>query len=93
MAASKEWRKNRPEYMVKYRLSPKNVKKIKARNKVSNALYRGRINKKPCEICGDPKSEAHHDSYDRPLDVRWLCIPHHTEHHVNERKKLQDNIK
>jgi len=37
----------------------------------------------PCEICGCEKSEAHHDDYSRPLDVRWLCRVHHLMHHGN----------
>jgi len=48
---------------------------------VGNALRLGLLEKKPCEVCGDPKSEAHHDCYDRPLDVTWLCRDHHKAHH------------
>jgi endogenous inhibitor of DNA gyrase (YacG/DUF329 family) len=35
---------------------------------------------KPCEVCGK-KGERHHDNYDRPLEVRWLCRTHHSEVH------------
>jgi hypothetical protein len=40
----------------------------------------------PCEKCGNPKSERHHDDYAKPKQVRWLCKKHHMEHHVEERK-------
>jgi ribosomal protein S27AE len=45
------------------------------------ALRRGLVKRAPCERCGVGDTEAHHPSYDRPADVRWLCRPcHKTEH-------------
>lgn len=35
--------------------------------------------KQPCEICGNEKSQAHHDDYSKPHIVRWLCKKHHEE--------------
>jgi ribosomal protein S27AE len=56
-----------------------------ARAKVNNALANGRITREPCEVCGDSVSQAHHDDYRKPMDVRWLCKPHHREwHKTNE---------
>lgn len=51
---------------------------------VQNAMRLGLIKRKPCEVCGDPKTDAHHDSYssDRLLDVRFLCRRHHKQHHA-----------
>lgn len=46
-----------------------------------SALRRGLVVKQPCERCGCENSEAHHDDYERPMDVRWLCRPHHKEEH------------
>ncbi len=51
----------------------------KARVMVGNAIRDGRLKRLPCEVCGDPKSEAHHPDYSKPLDVRWLCLRHHRE--------------
>lgn len=56
--------------------------KILARLAVRNALRRGALIKGDCEVCGSDKTEGHHDDYDRPLDVRWLCRNHHREHHI-----------
>ena len=47
----------------------------------SNAIRAGRLVRQPCEVCGALKVEAHHDDYNKPLDVRWLCRKHHLEHH------------
>lgn len=55
--------------------------KRRAHSAVSNAIRDGRMKREPCEVCGDKKSHAHHDDYSKPLDVRWLCQKHHTEHH------------
>ena len=52
-------------------------KKHSANNKVYYALKTGKLTKGICEVCGDPKVHAHHDDYDKPLDVRWLCSLHH----------------
>ena len=51
---------------------------------VELAVKRGDIIKRPCEVCGDPKSEAHHCDYLKPFDVMWLCRSHHIQwHHDN----------
>lgn len=52
-----------------------------ARRAVQVAIRAGRLVRQPCEKCGADKAHAHHDDYDRPLEVRWLCRKHHDEHH------------
>lgn len=55
--------------------------KRSARIAVGTAIDAGRLVRQPCEVCGSAKSEAHHDDYSKPLDVRWLCRRHHMELH------------
>lgn len=55
--------------------------KYAARNKFSNALRDGKIKRKPCQVCGDTKSQGHHSDYRRPLHVIWLCFKHHRKLH------------
>ena len=50
-------------------------------SKVHAAIVRGDLTRLPCEVCGKPKTHAHHDDYAKPLDVRWLCPAHHGLHH------------
>ena len=57
----------------------------KAREIFNHYIRDKQIQRKPCEICGE-KAEAHHDDYNKPLDVRWLCLKHHREWH-----KIHDN--
>lgn len=51
-----------------------------------SGLRRGLVVPQPCEVCGEPRAEAHHPDYDRPLDVVWLCRPHHKAAHAQERR-------
>lgn len=63
----------------KWRKKDKRI--MQCHNKVSRALKVGIIARKRCERCGDEKSLAHHESYDRPLEVNWLCQPCHKLRH------------
>ena|ERR1035441_861393 len=55
--------------------------KTSARQAAQNAIRDGRLQRLPCEVCGNPKAQAHHDDYSEPLTVRFLCRKHHDEHH------------
>lgn len=56
-----------------------NPEKVQAHTKLQWAVESGRLNRKPCEICGSEQSEAHHHDYTKPLDVYWLCTRHHRQ--------------
>lgn len=56
-------------------------KRLRARAKVGHAIRDRRLVPLPCEICGDEMSEAHHNDYNKPLEVSWLCYKHHKEIH------------
>ncbi len=55
------------------------------------ALKRGDIIKQPCETCGDIKVDGHHENYNEPLEIIWLCRKHHQERHA-ELKRININI-
>lgn len=62
-----------------------NPAKYSAHLAVQQALNSGKLDKKPCEVCGGATVDAHHDRYDEPLNVRWLCRRHHVKlHHFGE---------
>lgn len=62
------------------------LKRIKARSILNHAIRDGKIERKICEIkyCIE-WPEAHHDNYDFPLNVRWLCFKHHRELYKNNK--------
>lgn len=64
----------------------RNSLKRRAHGKVANAIKTGKLARKPCETCANPETEAHHDDYSKPLDVRWFCVKHHAAHHVALRR-------
>ena len=62
----------------------KTKKKLSAHDKVEWALQIGKLTRGVCEICGKPNASAHHDDYNKPLEVRWLCDKHHAQLHARE---------
>jgi len=49
----------------------------KAHTAVHRALKNGTLFQLPCEVCNSLDSEAHHDDYSKPLEVRWMCHKDH----------------
>lgn len=65
--------------VARYKAS--NAKKARVREQVRGAIERGDLDRGPCEVCGAHEVEGHHDDYDAPLEVRWLCKLHHDDWH------------
>lgn len=76
-----------------------------AQNKVEKAVLRGKLTRPDrCETCGEggkmrdgrSRIQAHHDDYNKPLSVRWLCQRcHHEWHRHNtpiERKEVSKEL-
>lgn len=81
--AEKQWSKNNPEKVKKYKKKYREVnpEKYKAHNIVNNAIRDGRLIKGVCKICGAKDTHAHHEDYGKPLDVIWLCPQCHVNWH------------
>lgn len=58
-----------------------------ARVKLQKAVLTGKVERLPCSVCGNPKSDGHHKDYSKPLDVIWLCRKHHAEEHAKAEVK------
>lgn len=77
-------RAKRIESATKYRID--NPQKCRARAAVKRAIKRGDLQRQPCEACGESRVHGHHDNYNRPLSVRWLCSQHHQVAHIQARQ-------
>jgi len=53
----------------------------KAHSQVAKAIRNGVLVRQSCVRCGEKNSLAHHEDYDHPLDVMWLCQPCHKQRH------------
>lgn len=66
-----------------------------AHRALASAIRAGIVKRGPCEVCGAVHGidgaviHGHHDNYERPKDVRWLCRLHHRQHHARERAQGQ----
>lgn len=79
---------NRKNWYERHKGEHKTKPDHRFRSKISARVYyavkKGKIEKKTCEKCGDPKVHAHHYLGYEPehwLDVKWYCPKHHQEQH------------
>ena len=71
---AEEWRK-------------RNRHKARAHSRVNDAIRYGRLVRQPCSVCGNTRSDAHHNDYSKPLEVLWLCRIHHKAVHGPSAKR------
>ena len=92
VAARKEYQSTRggKEAVARGRkkYTAKNPHKRKASHVVNNAVRGGKLLKLPCEVCGSTvRIHGHHDDYEKPLEVVWLCAAHHSQRHKQLREQ------
>lgn len=73
----RKWRLTHP-------LSKEDKRKAVARSYLKVYVSRGKVEKGVCEVCGELEVQGHHNDYNKPLEVRWLCKKHHKELHNNQ---------
>lgn len=71
---NKKWRKNNPQ-------------KVKAHSIVNEAIRTGKLVKPTkCSFCNlEKKVQAHHEDYEKPLEITWLCSTCHSNLHKQKR--------
>lgn len=71
-------------YEVNRRSILKDIDRARARGNVYSAIKRGELERpKKCERCGlgSNRIEAHHEDYEKQLEVMWLCKQCHVLMH------------
>lgn len=74
-------RKYIQKFRKKHPLTSDQRKKMNCRSYTHTYVYRGLIKRENCDICGYKKTQIHHDNYDLPLSIRWLCKTCHSRFH------------
>lgn len=85
--------KNRSKVNKATRIRYHNNREINLiRSKVGHAVRTGLIDRQPCCMCGDLKTEAHHYDYSKPFELVWLCRVHHSRLHgaIKRGKRVSD---
>lgn len=85
-------RKTRTKYRKEV-AEVRDKKKLHARRKVKEALKDGRLVRQSCMNCDDKLSHAHHQDYERPLEVIWLCAICHRSVHMDNSHLYRGNIR
>jgi hypothetical protein len=91
----REYDKNRKNKVERIKASNEIVKLWRLQDKrrgrahsiVYKAIKSGKLVRELCKKCNSTKTIAHHENYDEPLSVMWLCEPCHRQRH-KELKKL-----
>ena len=73
--------KQQVKQSIEKRKTPLGKLKYNAYQRVNYQKRIGNIIPKPCENCGSLPTHAHHDDYNKPLEVRWLCRTCHGIRH------------
>ncbi len=81
LMASKPSKTRRSNPQVYKNYKARNPEKSKAHIAVRFAIERGELIRQACENCGAKQSQAHHEDYGKPLDVKWLCHKCHRKEH------------
>jgi hypothetical protein len=81
-SAARKDPESRAKWLAANKGTPHFVAQRRAHHIVENEILRKRLTRLPCEKCGTKESvHAHHEDYAKPLDVKWLCVAHHRQHH------------
>ena len=78
---TRKYKEKHKKYFSDYYKKPENRIKQLCRLRTSLMVKKGEIIILLCQICGELKVEAHHDNYNKPTNVMWLCVKHHKELH------------
>lgn len=65
--------------------NPCREEKERTRRLTAHAIRAGKLARQPCQACDHEDTHAHHETYDNPMEVVWLCPDCHVMRHSNLR--------
>jgi len=65
-------------------LTPEARHKANARSYANVYQRRGKLIPESCEVCGSDLVQKHHEDYDKPLQVNWMCVADHHDLHLGQ---------
>lgn len=83
-----EYKARQREVMKQWYQDPVYRAHHRARALANRAIKAGKLIRQPCQVCKALPTEAHHEDYNRPLDVIWLCKVHHKQADIARQKTL-----
>lgn len=73
---------DRKEYQKNYKINSDTGKQLHCAKQVVYYMKKaGILTMQPCEKCSEEITQAHHDDYNRPWEVRWMCVKCHNKWH------------
>jgi len=94
---TKKWRLENSEKTRIQRVKDSKIERKKYPKKIRARMIANKkiiiSEKKMCEICKNNKAEhRHHKDYQKPLEVRFVCIPCHSKLHKINRGNIHGNV-
>ena len=79
---------DKPAFLSKWKIRKRKAledplikRRAKIRIRTRDLAKAGKIKKRPCIVCGNKDVIAHHEDYNNPFKVIWICEKHHKEYH------------
>jgi hypothetical protein len=84
-------KKKQAKSMKEYSLQPKGRRALNEASKRAYIKHKEKFIARACEVCEKNKLlQGHHEDYNKPLEVIWLCSRCHADEH-NYLKTLKKN--
>jgi hypothetical protein len=70
----------------------KHPERVRAKQKLKYYMKSGKIIKPTsCNVCHKERPiDGHHEDYNDPLGIIWLCKPCHTKHHIGKTERADE---